>query len=105
MWQRQKEEEVRRQLQENQEEMKLAIEERELQKMAALSQQDSLKDALQCEINQLKSVSGTTASSYQHGFALLLVHRCFGSCLTLGRFMVTCILLLHCYRMVMPCSL
>ncbi|XP_036362294.1 golgin subfamily A member 4 isoform X4 [Octopus sinensis] len=55
LWQRQKEEDFYRQLAEYREEMRLAIEERELQKMAALSQQDSLRDALQCEIGELKS--------------------------------------------------
>lgn len=58
LWQRQKEEDFYRQLAEYREEMRLAIEERELQKMAALSQQDSLRDDLQCEIGELKSVSG-----------------------------------------------
>ena len=54
---KQLEEEVSHQLSEKEEEMKLAVEERDLQKMAAMSQQDTLRDQLQDEVNVLSSVS------------------------------------------------
>jgi hypothetical protein len=37
--------------------MRLAVEERDLQKMATLSQQDSLRDHLQSQVDTLSSVS------------------------------------------------
>ena len=54
---KQLEEEVSHRLSEKEEEMKLAVEERDLQKMAAMSQQDTLRDQLQDEVNILSSVS------------------------------------------------
>ena len=36
--------------------MKLAVEERDLQKMAAMSQQDTMRDQLQEEVNTLSGV-------------------------------------------------
>jgi len=50
-------EDMHRKLYDKEEEMKLGMEERDLQKMAALSQQDNLKDHLQENIKQLMAVS------------------------------------------------
>lgn len=44
-------------LSEQEQEMKLAVEERDLQKMATLSQQDSLRDHLQTQVDTLSAVS------------------------------------------------
>lgn len=43
-------------LQEKEKEMQLAMEERDLQKMATLSQQDTLRDELQAQIEKIKKV-------------------------------------------------
>ena len=53
---RQMEEETARRLAEKEQEMRLAVEERDLQKMATLSQQDSLRDHLQSQVEILQTV-------------------------------------------------
>lgn len=53
---RQMEEETARRLAEKEQEMRLAVEERDLQKMATLSQQDSLRDHLQSQVETLQTV-------------------------------------------------
>lgn len=53
---RQMEEETARRLAEKEQEMRLAVEERDLQKMATLSQQDSLRDHLQSQVETLLAV-------------------------------------------------
>lgn len=54
---RQMEEDMARKLSEQEQEMRLAMEERDLQKMATLSQQDSLRDHLQTQVDTLSAVS------------------------------------------------
>lgn len=53
---RQMEEDTARRLAEKEQEMRLAVEERDLQKMATLSQQDSLRDHLQSQVETLQTV-------------------------------------------------
>ena len=53
---RQMEEATARRLAEKEQEMRLAVEERDLQKMATLSQQDSLRDHLQSQVETLQTV-------------------------------------------------
>lgn len=52
----QMEEETARRLADKEQEMRLAVEERDLQKMATLSQQDSLRDHLQSQVETLQTV-------------------------------------------------
>lgn len=51
------EEDMARKLSEQEQEMRLAVEERDLQKMATLSQQDSLRDHLQAQVDTLSAVN------------------------------------------------